>query len=85
LQNIKKQYELYEVLHGPKRTEAAALWASLSERYKGRQIPEFMVSLVQRKFMTMNGGSSYLRVRFHPASLLSVLKGRQISELFLIF
>jgi hypothetical protein len=25
LQNIKKQYELYEVLHGPKRTEAAAL------------------------------------------------------------
>ena len=75
MQNVRMQYELYKELFRPKRTVAAALWASLSERlygrrlsdlessdhrsrsyptkifvcaYKGRQIPEFKVSLGQR-------------------------------------
>jgi hypothetical protein len=38
MQNIRMQYKFYEGLHRSKRSEAAALWASLSERYKGRQI-----------------------------------------------
>jgi hypothetical protein len=38
MQNIKMHYELYKELHRPKRTEAAALWAILSEKYKGKQI-----------------------------------------------
>jgi hypothetical protein len=49
MQNIKMQYELYKELHRSKGTEAAVLWASLSERNKGRykcrQISEFKVSL----------------------------------------
>jgi hypothetical protein len=35
-QNIRMQYKLYEELHKSKRTEAATLSASLSERYKVR-------------------------------------------------
>jgi hypothetical protein len=39
----------YEGLHESEGTKACTLWASLSERYKGRQIPEFKVSLGQSK------------------------------------
>jgi hypothetical protein len=45
------QYELYEGLHRSKRTKACTN-ESLSERYKGRQIPEFKVSLGQSKLGT---------------------------------
>jgi hypothetical protein len=34
--NIRIQYDFYGELQEPERTEAAALGASLSERYKGR-------------------------------------------------
>jgi hypothetical protein len=53
--------------------------------YKGRQIPEFKVSLGQREFRpgprySRNGN---LKAASHPAIRLSVLnKGRQISEFF---
>lgn len=48
MQSITMQYELYKELHRSKRTEVAAPWASLSERYKGIQISEFKVNLGQR-------------------------------------
>jgi hypothetical protein len=32
MQNIKMQYELYEGLHGPERTEAAALMSQLCQK-----------------------------------------------------
>lgn len=44
------QYELYKGFHRSKETEAATLWASLSERYKDRQIPELKVNLGEREF-----------------------------------
>ena len=63
------QYELYEGLHRSKRTKACTN-ESLSERYKGRQIPEFKVSLGQSK---LKPRCADLRDGSHPASLLSVL------------
>ena len=38
------QYELCKELHRPKRMKAAAVWASLSEKYKGKQKPDFKVN-----------------------------------------
>lgn len=38
----------YEGLHKSKETVVATLCASLSERYKGKQIPEFKVSTGHR-------------------------------------
>jgi len=81
MQNIRIQYELYEGFHGPKRTEAAALLASLSGRYKNRQISQFNVSLRQIKFRLWHGGMGDLRAWSHPDRLLFVLTkaGRSLS------
>jgi hypothetical protein len=49
----------------------------LIERYKGRQIPEFKVSLGQIQFRPRCGRNSNLGAEFHPTSLsfmLNVLK-----------
>jgi hypothetical protein len=45
----------------------------LSERYKGRPIPEFKVSLGQGEFKPRHYRSSDLRAGSHLASLFSVL------------
>jgi hypothetical protein len=37
----------YEGIHESKETKAVVPWASLLERYKGRQIPEYKVSAGQ--------------------------------------
>ena len=63
----------YEGLYDSKGTEVTTLGASLSERYKGRQIPEFKVSLKWGNVWPLRDGSSDLRARSNPASLLSVL------------
>ena len=44
MKNIRMQHELYKELSRSKRTEAAALGMSLSEKYKGRQIQRQNVS-----------------------------------------
>ena len=83
MQNIRMQYELYEGLHGGERTEAAALYASLSERYKGKQIPEFKVSLGHSKFRprAMHSGYGNFKMGFHLVKLIDcAYKGRQVSE-----
>jgi hypothetical protein len=76
------QYELWG-LRESKETKAATLRASLSERHKGRRIPEFKVSLGQREVRPKCGGNGLFRARSHPASLAAVFnKGTQISESF---
>jgi hypothetical protein len=65
------RYKLYEGHHEPKRTEAATLGASLSERYKGRQIPEFKVSMGQREFRSRHGQNGNLRTGSHPAKFIA--------------
>jgi hypothetical protein len=51
-------------------------------RYKGRQIPEFKVSLGQSEVRPRHGRNGDLRVRYHPYSLLSVLTkaGRSLNS-----
>ena len=65
------QYELYEGLHRSKRTKACTN-ESLSERYKGRQIPEFKVSLGQREFRSRprHGRNGNFRTGSHPAKFI---------------
>ena len=41
MQHIKMQYKLYEGLHGPKRTEAAALMSQLVRKILGKEIKRF--------------------------------------------
>jgi hypothetical protein len=72
MQNIEKQYELYEELHRSKRTKAAVLISQLIRKMQ-RQITEFKVSLRQSKFRSKHGGNGNFRTGSHPASLLSVL------------
>lgn len=51
--------------------------------YKGRKIHEFRVCLGQSKVRPGCGRNGNLRMRFHTASLLSMLnRSRQMSELF---
>jgi hypothetical protein len=75
-------YEFYDGLYGLKRIEAAVLGANLSERYKGRQISEFKVSLEKSKFRLRCDGSDDLRARSYPASLSTVFTkaGRSLNS-----
>ena len=57
----------YEGLHESKGTKAAALGASLSERYKGRQI-EFKVSLGHIKVRPRCGRNGNFREETHPTT-----------------
>ena len=41
MQNIRIQYELYEGLHGPKRTETAALMSQLVRKILRKEIKGF--------------------------------------------
>lgn len=51
--------------------------------YRGRQIPEFRVFLVQSKVSLSCGRNGNFRMRFHTPSLLPVLnRSRQMSEFF---
>jgi hypothetical protein len=45
----------------------------LSERYKGKQIPEFKISQGQTEFSSRHVENDDLRVGSHPPSLLLVL------------
>jgi hypothetical protein len=66
--------------------QAAALGDSLSERYKGRQIPEFKVSLEQREFRSRSSWNGNLRMPSHPAKFIFCLTkvGRSMIS-FVIF
>jgi hypothetical protein len=57
----------YEGLHESKGAKATALRASLSERYKGRQIPEFKVNLGHSKVRPRCGRNGNFRTGF-PSS-----------------
>jgi hypothetical protein len=64
----------YEELHESKETDVATLSASLSERYKGRQIPEFKISLRVQAHSLRCGRNGNFRMVSHPT--------RKISECF---
>lgn len=75
----KMQCDLWG-LYESKGTKAAT---SLSERYKGSQIPVFKFSLGQNKVRSGCGRNGQSKAASHPTSLSFVLvKGRNISELF---
>jgi hypothetical protein len=94
---MRMQYELYEALHksnNNKKIKAAALMSQLvrkiqrqadtkAGRYKGRQIPEFKVSLVHCESRPMCSRNSKIRAGFHQLVFSSVLnQGRKIFEFF---
>ena len=82
MQNIRMQYELWG-LHKSKGTKTSTLWASLSERYKDRQTPEFQLSLGHSEVRPRGGGNGHFRAGSHRTSFSFMLnKGRQISEFF---
>ena len=60
---------------------------NLLSAYKGKQIPEFHVSLGQSYFRSRSGRNGDLRAKSHPAGLLSVLikADRFICHVFVCF
>jgi hypothetical protein len=71
MQKIGMQYELYERLHKSQGTEVASYTMSQLVRYKGRQIPEFKVSLGRSKSKPRCARNGNFRTGSHPASLVS--------------
>ena len=64
---------MFKELHRSKGREAATLRSSLSERYKGSQIPEFKVSPGHSQFRPRYGRFGNFRMGSLQGSLQAVL------------